>query len=237
MNRIGVLTNAFRERRRIEQCILQFQKHRLLDHVVLCSRRGWNSNLWADEETFELAHECAGFAVEMEWDSEAEQFNDGMNIHSDKDWVIICDADERYHPGDIPALLAKLDSVPEEFNAVRTSVMPVYWKTEEYEITPVQQDYPLIAVRPTVKFTKARAISNEHAYFINIPMYHFSYVRDDQEMWEKISSFSHRDEFDINKWYKEVWLKWTPDSVNLHPVVPGQFRQAIYKPAPKEIIL
>jgi hypothetical protein len=52
-----------------------------------------------------------------------------------------------------------------------------------------------------------------------IYLYHFSYNRTNEEMFEKISTrgFSKGLQKD---WYEEKWLKWNPDMKNLGPVVP-----------------
>jgi hypothetical protein len=68
-------------------------------------------------------------------------------------------------------------------------------------------------------------------------MHHLSYVRTDEDMLKKISTFSHSNEFDFYQWYLTKWLNWTPERLDLHPVVPEQFKQAIYDPLPPEILV
>jgi hypothetical protein len=66
-------------------------------------------------------------------------------------------------------------------------------------------------------------------------MHHLSYVRRDSDMWKKVSSFEAAKEFDVQAWYDNVWLKWTPDMENLHPVVPHQFKRATLNPMPEAL--
>lgn len=236
MHNVGVITNAFREEPRIAECIRQFNSFQL-DHLVLCPQFSWNGGL-ENDDTYKVAQRENAVAVRGNWKLEAAQLNFGLSHFRDKDWVIICDADERYRHEDIILLLNELDRVDSSFNSVRTNQWEVYWKTKEYVIRPEQTYYPLIAVRPKeAAFRYARALDYENSTTISVPMHHFSYVRTDEEMWDKINAFSHASEFDLEYWYNNVWKIWEPRMRNLHPVVPEQFEETIHQPAPEGIRL
>lgn len=228
---VAVVTNAFREEALIENCIKQFKPYGLF-HLVLSPNTSWNAGLQQDK-TPELAQKHgASLIIEGDWSTEAQQFNYGMNQLRDYKYVWIVDADERYHPDDIPLIIDILEHT--ETDGVK-SFMDVYWKTREYKITPPQTDYPLIAVKPTVNFSRARSTDADDIKWIAYTMHHLSYVRSDEDMLKKITTFTHCDEFDLMEWFETVWLPWTPEFRNLHPVVSSQFAQAVFNPLPREI--
>lgn len=233
---VAILTIAYHEERFIEGCIRQFYGFEL-PHLVLHSEVPWHGDLIGANNTPYIADNMGADVISGYWTSEAEQRNYGLEQLQDFDWVIICDADERYTRGAINHLLESLRSGKNDADVtgIKTSVWHVYWKTPEYEIEPPQTDYPLIAVTPKVTFLDKRATDAKLMY-LPIPMYHFSYVRSDEEMWRKITSFEETTSFNPSAWYDSVWKTWTPESSNLHPVVPGQFLEATYRPAPDDII-
>lgn len=230
---IAVITNAFKEREIIKNCIEQFKLFNLF-HVVLCNNTSWNGNIEQDD-TPRIAKKAGAFVVEGPFITEAQQFNYGLSLLQDYKMVIICDADERYEQKDLELFIETLRNC--EADAVKTASMSVYWKDTDHRIIPDQNDNPTIAVKPTVRFIKARGCDAKIISWMPVTLHHFSYVRSDEDMLKKITTFSHSDEFNLEDWYNNTWLNWTEDSLDLHPVVPAQFKQAIYNPAPKGIKL
>ena len=66
-----------------------------------------------------------------------------------------------------------------------------------------------------------------------VELLHFSWARTDKEILSKITHFAHADEFDTDKWYKEVWL--ANKTENLHPKSPETLKGLIDRELPKEI--
>lgn len=229
--KVAVLTVAFQEEKLIEHCIKQFKPFNLY-HLVITNNISWRGGL-VNDNTAELARKHgADLVVEGDWPNQEQQTNYALNLLQDYEWVIICDADERYHPDDLPKILEMLQDAQGD---ILKSNMIVYWKTKDYQIIPDQTDYPTIAVRSSIRFAHARETFAPIVSWTIYPMYHLSYVRTDEEMQKKIATFHHADEFDIMNWYNNVWLPWEPASTNLHPVHPEQFKQAVFNPLPKEI--
>jgi hypothetical protein len=115
--------------------------------------------------------------------------------------------------------------------AIKAPKMKVFWKTPDYMIFPHDNgEGPIIAVRPSVRFEYARRTNANDFLYSESAMHHFSYVRSDEEMLKKISTFSHAEEFNTMEWYNNVWLKWTPEMRNIHPTVPYLFPEAKYMP-------
>jgi len=229
---VAILTNAFREEKLIKNCIKQFKNYNLF-HIVLAPNKSWNAGLQQDDTPALAKKYGADLVIEGDFKTEAQQFNYGLNLLRDYKYVWIVDADERYLQKDIRTNLETFKNA--QGDVIKINNMPVYWKTRDYEIVPAQRDDPIIAVKPHINFVKARSAEYKSASWIVERMYHLSYVRSDEDMLKKIKTFSHADEFDLLEWYSNKWLSWTTDMTDLHPVVPPQFKMAVYNPLPEEI--
>lgn len=234
--KIGVLTNAFDEQRLIANCVEQFKPW--FRHIVWCNEKSWEGGLTQDDSTAKIAHEHGATAIlDGNWVRAHDQFNLGLRefeLEGGFDWIIICDADERWAPDAVGQLVTDLANQPDNVTAVRSNQWEVYWKTD-YRIHPPQTDYPLVAVRPYEHFQNIRQPSGSIGW-TTAKMHHFSYSRTNEDMWKKVQTFEAAREFQVKEWYDNVWMKWNPTMQNLHPVVPDQFKFAYYKPAPKGVI-
>lgn len=228
--KVGVLTVAYNEAQFIGACVKQFQKFNM-DHLVLVSSEPWNGEHFIPDNTSDIASSLGAEVICGNWASEAHQRNFGLDYFKGYDWVLVVDADEFYTSAGLRELSASLEMDAE---AIVASNMQVYWKDMFHRVTPQQEDNPIVAIRPHQHFTNARQAWCDRTD-TKATLHHLSYVRDDNNMWKKISSFEHAQDFDIQEWYEEVWLNWTPDATNLHPVNPSQFYQAVRRPLPKEI--
>jgi hypothetical protein len=232
---------AFNEPRLIGPCVRQFKSPYIkeaLYHLVLVSKSPWRGDYPADTLTGRRALDNgADSVIEGEWENQAEQFNFGLSHLGEMgyDWAIICDADEFYTPLGIRVLVEQMEG-EEEVKIIRAPYMFVYWKTPFYRISNAQEDNPVVAIRTSEIFSDKRTPSLSEYGSAIVFLNHFSYVRSDSEMLKKIKSFEHSYEFDLEKWYNEIWLNWKPKDRNLHPVVPSQFEQAIHISAPKIIL-
>lgn len=232
---IGILTVAFRARSFIEAWVRQFQvsTHADLLPLAVCSVKGWHSE-WKQDDTPALAHEAGALVLEGEWADDAMQRNAGLEFLRAQgcEWALIVDTDEFYTSSDVTALLHSLRG---PYNAVRAPMMDVYWKTACHKITPVQNDNPIVAIKTDKKFTFSRLSAGLMSMQSHARLHHMSYVRSDEEMLAKIQSYEHH--FEVRSdWYQQVWLKWTPEMQNLHPVVPAQFERADWNAPPDEIL-
>lgn len=231
--KIGIVTVAYNEERFIKACINQFASYDI-SHLVLISRKPWHGPSYPQDKTGEYAVEAGANVVEKVWKSEAEQRNYGQRFFEKMgyDWVIVVDADEFYEPNTIASLMEYLRVTNDE--VVTAPNMLVYWKNINLRIDPLQTDNPIIAVRPRLRFGSARQAEG-HREQLPVLLHHLSYVRTDEEMVKKISSFEHTKDFNVKDWYNNVWLKWTPGMEDLHPVNPPQFKRATFNPVPIEI--
>ena len=90
--------------------------------------------------------------------------------------------------------------------------------------------YPQIFInlKNGVRFQKKR--NPNGTKIINIPnvtCYHASYVLTDDELREKLKTWGHHNDFDVDVWFNNIWLKWTPNMINMHPVNPPAWYKAV----------
>lgn len=246
--KIAVCTLAFNEPQYIAPCIEQW-KGLVGIHLVLVSTTTWNGTKHKDDPTAKLAEKHGAKVIEGFWKTEADQRNHGLSLLKDYDYVIINDPDEFYTIEDRCRLIRTLqeDNRRPGYTIRRGNTMLTYWKTHDYVLDPPDQHLPTIVVDPN------KAVCTEHRQFalskdvrdpsvryseecgeIKVQMHHFSWVRTDEQVEEKIAAYSHADIIE-NEWYKKVWLGWKPGLMKVRPYGREQ-SIAIYRPAPEEII-
>lgn len=238
VNEIGILTNVFKEKDYLPGCIKQFSQYNL-HHIVLANTKSWHGE-YQNDDSAALAETLGAETYQSAWPTEAEQFNFGLERLQQIgcSWALIVDADERYLQSDIKLLKKEITACDsQDFGIIRTRQMKVFWKSPDYIMPHDTGNGPIIATRTNHRFTHARSIPSLNIYFSAVTLYHFSYVRNDEAMLKKIRTFSHANEFDVESWYKNVWLKWTPEMRNLHPTIPNSHPVALYAPeeCPEEI--
>ena len=183
--------------------------------------------------------------VEGHWEHEVPQRNFGLDwmFNHDVDYTFIVDSDEICKPGHFENILRVIvcNPGPAAFHLEWNT----YWKKSYYRIEPRENYRPVIAVKTSsFLFTGIRegstavarsasgvASSGQGYNSALIPpeaaiCYHLSYARVDEYMRRKLETNSHAAQF-IPGWYENVWLAWTPEMRNLHPVIPEQYQQAV----------
>jgi hypothetical protein len=205
-----------------------------LPHYVLVSTVPYFGDVKPDD-THEIASKSGAIVWTESWESAEVQRNWGLDRMRENgiEWALVVDADEFYTR---TSILTLLQSIHTPTHAVVAPKMSVYWKTPEYRLFPdPQPDTPIVAIRTDQRFTKDRLAAHTHFRSITpATLHHLSYVRTDEEMEIKLNTWPHAHEIRPN-WYEEVWLRWTPESRNLHPVVPHQFAETARAPVPDEI--
>jgi hypothetical protein len=91
-----------------------------------------------------------------------------------------------------------------------------------------------VAVKPQTRFRDGRCIDR---FFDVVPakLHHFSWARTDEEVERKITHYHHSNDFDTERWYKDVWLDWEEGKGNLHPINPEDLKEAKPAQLPKEL--
>lgn len=228
----GSVAVAYKERRFIKPH-LEHLPDWIEDKAVLNSAFPWSGAEARDDQTGYGATlaDTKKQVIQGTWDSETDQRNFGQAYHSNKDWVIVLDPDEFLSNEDWDKLKLFLEST--DADAVVCEGQYTYWK-DGWVADPPKDYQMLIAVRPQVKFVDKRVVGTG---YVTAPVWvhHFSWARTDKEVWQKISNYSHNEDFDIKNWYDNVWKKWKPGDKDVHPVTPDTLHDFKKAKLPKEI--
>ncbi|WP_259070304.1 hypothetical protein HDF24_14830 [Mucilaginibacter sp. X4EP1] len=150
------------------------------------------------------------------------------------DWFIIQDADEFYTN-------SSWDQIKEILKNNKTDDLLKtnwynFWKSSHYIIVnengSIKETNAGFAIRctPDIKFMHKRVCNAKNVRTIDLPCYHYGYVMSDQEMSEKLSTWSHAQETNADKWFKFKWENWTEETRYLHPTNPPAWLKAIKFP-------
>lgn len=225
--RIACTTIAYCEERLIVPFI-QSMQDRVDEIVVLNSTYPWNGDPEKDK-TAAAARSLGATVIEHNWKSEEEQRNAGQEYCMDYDWVIVLDPDEFLLEEDWVNLVNFLDGA--NLDAYVTGNQNTLWK-KGYVIDPPEDYKQIIAVKPGVRFVDKRVIDTPWGT-APTDLWHFSWARSDAEVWRKINSYAHANEFDGFKWFTEVWQ--SDKKTNLHPLTPKSLKKAIRVELPEEL--
>jgi len=162
--------------------------------------------------------------LEANWESESATRNAGMEYYSDADYVFLVDSDEILLDHDLEQLRDLCQSGDHRVIAVR---LYTYWKTPQWRIDPPEDGSIKMVLRKDVRMTGVREV-REQPHLTDIWCRHFSYVRTDEEVREKVRLSGHSREI-RHDWYENVWRAWdrNPKLENLHPVHPRAYKHAL----------
>ncbi len=146
--------------------------------------------------------------------------------------AIIADSDELVEP----KLLDHLKRLAEGDMADRVYVeWDTYWKSPQYVIRPRERFTPCIMIKlDTAVNTHHREFENGRMLFLNESygiIHHMSYAGSDERIWNKITSWGHKDEV-VPNWWEQVWKRWDADKMlrNIHPTHPPAYGFAEHIP-------
>jgi hypothetical protein len=209
--------------------------------LILIDKVPWNGILDSQilQETYRKAREIDDPDNKIEvitkyWKTEADERNYGMQLlhQKDIDWKFLVDEDELFNTRELKEFLPTLD--PEKFS-VYLFIHQMYWKNRNTVLTQKNNTIlsAILYTKPgRVIFTEARMVTVfegknwEVVDPSKVVCHHMSYVRTDEQMLRKITSFSHASEIP-KVWYEKVWLGWHEGMTDLHPVNPTSFSGTI----------
>lgn len=227
--RVGLIANAYNEARFLKP-FLEHLPDWVETKVVLITDPPWYGDTLEDDGSQEIAEAAGATVIKRAWKDEVEQRNTGQGLLAEYDWILTIEPDEFLDDEGWQKLYDFLKSAPASAYAVKQRV---FWG-KGFESDPPEDFVPIIATRPTVKFIDKRNIDS---YWEVLPddivLYHFAWARTDEEIWKKISHYSHAVDFDIEKWYKEVWL--ARKTTNVHPTTPEAIPRLIKAKLPPEL--
>ena len=152
------------------------------------------------------------------------------------DFLFSLDADEFYHDEDIVKAKQFILDNP-DYDCYRTRWV-MYWKSLDYVIdhkgsgvySPGGPQFVVNLTRGN-KFWKQRRVTGKKRIFLDgIICHHVSYIKTDEECWNKLHTFSGTRNFDAEDWYRNVWLKWDEGMTNFHQRHPKYWKRAIRRP-------
>jgi hypothetical protein len=128
------------------------------------------------------------------------------------DWLLIQDADEFYVAESWERLRKTLrrSTTTEVF---RTTWYQ-FWKSSHYVIEDCYGSIKDVnvgfAIRclPHLHFVRARRSNATETVIIDEPCYHYGYVKSDEEMLDKVTSWSHSHQFNGALWHELKWKHW-----------------------------
>lgn len=219
--RFAVSIVAYNEGRYILPCLRQIP--RWVEKVLLIA----DENPWGGERakmahlTFEHAHDYCDGRVEIQrrihFSTEHLARTWSLGRLYDFDWVIILDADEFYTPEDWGKMKDALENASSEADVMRCEFI-TYWKDFEHRFEPPDRHRGIIAVNPKhTVFNDRRETVEQMSQDAPVFCHHLSWVRDDDEVWQKIQNWEHRYDFDLNRWFNKVWKAWEPNMVGIRP--------------------
>lgn len=228
--RVASVATVFNE----ERFLLKHLQHMpdwVEEQVVLLSAKPWYGTNDEPDKSEEQAREHGATVIKYEWPNEMEQRNAGQDYLSDYDWILNLEPDEFLDDENWKRLKEFIDSTP-TLNAYTCFQQQIYWG-KGFAADPPEDFVPIILTRPSVRFVDKRVISSMWDRIPELILHHFAWARTDAEIWKKISHYSHAVDFDIDKWYKEVWLARRTE--NTHPTTPSAIPRLIKAKLPPEI--
>jgi len=172
--------------------------------------------------------------IEGDWLTEEAQRNacvDKAKIDN-IDYLMIHDTDEFYFHQDFEKMKEFIITHPDY--DLYTCGWISFWKSFRYITVPnivdkiVGNPQIFINLKKNIRFQRKR--NPNGISVINIPdviCYHASYALTNSELQEKLKTWGHYNDFNVDAWYNNIWLKWYPDMINLHPVNPSAWYKAI----------
>jgi len=165
--------------------------------------------------------------IEGDWLSDTDQRNSCLKKAKEDniDYLMAHDADEFYFHNDFEKIKWAIRNNP-QYDSYEIDFY-AFWKSFKYILIDPKKGkksgraQTIVNVKNVDKYCYIRNVESNNRAFINdVVCYHGSYVLTDEQVFKKIKTWSHGADFDVDKWYNEVWLTWTPDSRNLHPIWP-----------------
>lgn len=200
------------------------------EQVVLLSEHPWYGTDDPADASEEIAREHGATVLKHHWLNEVDQRNAGQEYLSDYDWILNLEPDEFLSDDSWQRLYEYLELASEPAYAIKQRI---FWG-QGFESDPPEDFVPIIATRPEVRFVDKRVIDSSWAILpAKIQLLHFAWARTDDEIWKKISHYSHAVDFDTEKWFNEVWLARKTE--NVHPTSPESIPRLVKAVLPPEI--
>lgn len=221
--RYAAVTIAYNEHRNIAAHLRQYPSW-VEKILVLASTKPWFGPSAPDEcrtwDAIDSLKDPRVETVRMYWPKEHLQRTWGLAALKDYDWVFTLDPDEFLTPEDWETVKKAKDSADRDDSVAIPDEMVTYWKDFSHCWDEEGETHrPVIAVKPKrTVFWEKRETVEETRRRLQVKLHHLSWVKSDEEVWQKINNYSHAVDFDLKDWFENVWRKWEPDSFGLMPL-------------------
>lgn len=228
--KLGVSISAFREKWVIP--IIEQYREVADKIVVTVSNKPWFGD-FSPDDTYERAKSTGVEVYDVDFPIESDQRNFSMSKLQDCDYIIISHCDTFFTKESLLEAKKQLSFQTGLHYGCNTYT---YWKDFSHVIFP-EIVLPTLFVRKDAHFINSIDIEGLRAQvqkLNGVVCHHISWVKSDEEILSKISSYWHAPEINKN-WYKDVWQNSSMDIENFGPTVPEDFQKIIKFNLPKEI--
>lgn len=199
--KIAGLTIIYNEATLVPGCIESLKP--IVDkHLFMVSAKPYFKNDFPQDNTIELIESLGGEVIEGYWSLEHKQRNEGIAMLQDYDWIVCTDADMWLEQSEALKLrdylsVTKCDAL--------VSPQISYWHDTDHVL--VGDDFqPMIAVKPSVRFAEKACVPCPYDV-APIITHHINWCAP-KDIYKKVMTYSHSDEFDGDAWYKQYYLGW-----------------------------
>lgn len=200
--RLAAISPVYNEESLIKGCIESLRPF-VEEHIVLVSEKPYYSDPWPKDRTAEIAEELGATVINGNWELDNFQRNTGIALLQDYDWILTTDVDMWMLHEDVEKLIKKLEVSKSEALVIKQIA---YWKDIDHVL--VDDDFmPVIAIRPSVKFTHIGCVDKQCQIVDDINIHHINWC-EPKNILKKVLTYSHAPEFSGQKWYDEFYLGW-----------------------------
>lgn len=193
------------------------------------TRKNRTTLSFIEETLAQVDHNSDKTKIEIgSWQTETDERNALLDLAKQDgfDWMSIQDADELYTKASWEMISIRLrESIPG--NMCFTTSALAFIKDPSWTAVDLHGNYShecFILALPCaagVSFKQNRHPNTHLQEHIDVTCFHFSYILDNAELWDKISTWAHRNDFDRHRWFKYKWVNWHPLMINVHPIWPS----------------
>lgn len=150
------------------------------------------------------------------------------------DWLLTQDADEFYAEKSWDQILKALERNSAE--DCLTTTWYNFWKSSHYVLVSRNGEIKesnagfAIRCRSDLKFVRQRIANASRSRVIDCPCHHYGYVMSDEELLEKLLTWSHASQLNAKRWFRIKWVNWRESTRYLHPIYPMHWEKAIRFP-------
>ena len=201
--KIAGLTIIYNEANLVRGCIESFKP--IVDkHLFMVSTKPYFKNDFPSDATIDTIEQLGGEVCAGYWKLEHFQRNAGIEMLEQEgyDWIVCNDADMWLERSDALALKNFLS-----VTKCKAIVSPqyAYWHDTDH-ILVGDTFQPMIAIKPSVRFYEKACVPCEYDV-APIICHHINWCAP-KDIYKKVMTYSHSDEFDGDAWYKQYYLGW-----------------------------